>query len=71
MERIHEETKKWLDISGKNRKIFKKQPTLRGHHGTCKPNVKNPFLQILVNILKMIHAKNEEDLVENKKKMVD
>jgi hypothetical protein len=32
------------------------------------PNIKNPFHQILVNILKTLHAKNEEDPVENKNK---
>jgi hypothetical protein len=59
MERIHEGTKKWLGA------IFRKKgPTLRGHHGTCKLNVKNSFSQILVNILKILHAKNEEDPVE-------
>jgi hypothetical protein len=36
------------------------------HQGTCKPNIKNPFYQILVNILKILHAENEENLVENK-----
>jgi hypothetical protein len=45
---------------------FQKGPTLRGHQGACKPNIKNPFCQILVNILKILHAKNGEDLAENK-----
>jgi hypothetical protein len=41
---------------------------LRGYHETCKPNIKIPFHQILVNISpKKLHAKNEEDPVENKK----
>jgi hypothetical protein len=51
---------------GKNRKILKRT-TLRGHQGTCKPNIKNPFHQNLVNIPKILHAENEENPVENKK----
>jgi hypothetical protein len=47
--------------------ISKKGPTLRGHYGTCKPNIKKLFYHILVNIPKILHVKNEEDLVENKK----
>jgi hypothetical protein len=46
-----------------------KSPTLSGRHGNCKPNIKNLFFQILVNILKILHVKNEEDPVENKKKV--
>jgi hypothetical protein len=44
-----------------------KSPTLSGCHGICKPNIKNLFYQILVNIPKILHVKNEEDPVENKK----
>jgi hypothetical protein len=44
-----------------------KSPTLTGRHGNCKPNIKNLFDQILVNIPKILHVKNEEDPVENKK----
>jgi hypothetical protein len=44
-----------------------KSPTLSGRHGNCKLNIKNLFFQILVNILKILHVKNEEDPVENKK----
>jgi hypothetical protein len=40
---------------------------LSGHHGNFKPNIKNLFYQVLVNILKILHVKNEEDPVENKK----
>jgi hypothetical protein len=40
-----------------------KSPTLRGRHENCKPNIKNLFNQILVNIPKILHAKNEEDPV--------
>jgi hypothetical protein len=42
-------------------------PTLSGRHGNCKPNIKNLFYQILVNISEILHVKNEEDPVENKK----
>jgi hypothetical protein len=50
-------------------KIEKSQKslTLSGRHGNCKPNIKNVFYQILVNIPKILHVKNEEDPVENKK----
>jgi hypothetical protein len=44
-----------------------KSPTLTGRHGNCKPNIKNLFYQILVNIPKILHVRNEEDPVENKK----
>jgi hypothetical protein len=44
-----------------------KSSTLSGRHGNCKPNIKNLFYQILVNIPKILHVKNEEDPVENKK----
>jgi hypothetical protein len=44
-----------------------KSPTLSGRHGNCKPNIKNLFNQILVNIPKKLHVKNKEDPVENKK----
>jgi hypothetical protein len=44
-----------------------KSPTLSGRHGNFKPNIKNQFYQILVNIPKILHVKNEEDPVENKK----
>jgi hypothetical protein len=40
---------------------------LSGRHGNCKPNIKNLFYQILVNIPKILHVQNEEDPVENKK----
>jgi hypothetical protein len=43
-------------------------PTLGSCHGTSKPKIKNPFYQILVNIPKILHVKNEKDPVENKKK---
>jgi hypothetical protein len=43
----------------KNRKI-PKEPHF-------KPNIKNLFYKILVNIPKILHVKNEEDPVENKK----
>jgi hypothetical protein len=43
-----------------------KSPTLSGRHGNCKPNIKNLFYQILVNIPKILHVKNEEDPVEKK-----
>jgi hypothetical protein len=42
-------------------------PTLGSCHGTCKPKIKNLFYQILVNISKILHLKNEQDPVENKK----
>jgi hypothetical protein len=50
-------------------KIEKSQnsPTLSGRHGNCKMNIKNLFFQILVNISKILHVKNEEEPVENKK----
>jgi hypothetical protein len=32
----------------------------------CKPNIKNPFHQILVLTLKIIHAKNLRVRIENK-----
>jgi hypothetical protein len=54
------------DILAKIEK-FQKSPTLSGRHGNCKPNIKNLFYQILVNIPKILHVKNEEDSVENKK----
>jgi hypothetical protein len=44
-----------------------KSPTLSGRHGNFKPNIKNLFYQILVNIPKILHVKNKEDPVENKK----
>jgi hypothetical protein len=44
-----------------------KSPTLSGRHGNCKPNIKNRFYQILVNIPKILHVKNEENPVANKK----
>jgi hypothetical protein len=44
-----------------------KSPTFSGRRGNCKPNIKNLFYQILVNIPKILHVKNEEDPVENKK----
>jgi hypothetical protein len=44
-----------------------KSPTLSGRHGNYKPNIKNMFYQILVNIPKILHVKNEEDPGENKK----
>jgi hypothetical protein len=44
-----------------------KSSTLSGRHGNCKPNIKNLFYQTLVNILKILHVKNEEDPVESKK----
>jgi hypothetical protein len=44
-----------------------KSPTLSGRHGNSKPNIKNLFYQILVIIFKILHVKNEEDPVENKK----
>jgi hypothetical protein len=44
-----------------------KSNTLSGRHGNCKPNIKNLFYQILVNIPKILHVKNEEDPVENQK----
>jgi hypothetical protein len=60
----------------KNQKSYK-GPNLRGHHGTCKPNIKNCFYQISVNIPKILHAEyqedhdqDQEDSVENKKKML-
>jgi hypothetical protein len=61
-----------MDRSDISRKIKKPQKwlTLRGHHGLTKPNIKNLFNQILVLILKILHAKNEEDPLENQKKMV-
>jgi hypothetical protein len=40
---------------------------LSGRHGNFKPNIKNLFYQISVNIPKILHVKNEEDPVENKK----
>jgi hypothetical protein len=40
---------------------------LSGRHGNFKPNIKNLFNQILVNIPKILLVKNEEDPVENKK----
>jgi hypothetical protein len=40
---------------------------LSGRHWNYKPNIKNLFYQILVNIPKILHVKNEEDPVENKK----
>jgi hypothetical protein len=40
-----------------------KSPTLSGRHGNCKPNIKNLFYQILVNIPKILHVKNEEDVL--------
>jgi hypothetical protein len=40
---------------------------LSGRHGNFKPNIKNLFYQILVNIPKILHEQNEEDPVENKK----
>jgi hypothetical protein len=68
MKRIHEETKKMArgDILAKIEK-FQKNPTLSGRHGNFKPNIKNLFYQILENILKILHVKNKEDPVENKK----
>jgi hypothetical protein len=68
MKRIHEETKKMArgDILAKIEKS-QKSPTLSGHHGNFKPNIKNLFYQILVNISKILHVKNEEDPVGNKK----
>jgi hypothetical protein len=47
--------------------VFQKSPTLSGRHGNFKPNIKNLFYQILVNSPKILHVKNEEDPVENKK----
>jgi hypothetical protein len=44
-----------------------KSPTLSGRHGNFKPKIKNLFYQILINIPKILHVKNEEDPVENKK----
>jgi hypothetical protein len=41
--------------------------TLESCHGTSKLKIKNLFYQILVNIPKILHVKNEEDPVENKK----
>jgi hypothetical protein len=54
------------DISAKIEKS-QKSPTLSGRHGNFKPNIKNMFYQILVNIPKILHVKNQEDPVENKK----
>jgi hypothetical protein len=44
-----------------------KSPTLSGPHGNFKPNIKNLFYQILVHIPKILHVKNEEAPVEDKK----
>jgi hypothetical protein len=53
------------DISRKIEKSHKGS-TLRGHHGTSKSNIKNPFYQIVVFIPEILHAKTEEDPLENK-----
>jgi hypothetical protein len=53
-----------IDVMGKIEKSLK-GPTVRGDHWTCKPNIKNLFYQILVNIPKILHAENEKDPVEN------
>jgi hypothetical protein len=54
------------DILAKIEK-FQKSPPLNGRHENFKPNIKNLFYQILVNIPKILHVKNEGDPVENKK----
>jgi hypothetical protein len=50
-----------------SRKIEKSQKglTLRGHHGISKPNIKNPFYQILVLAPMILYGKNEEYPLEN------
>jgi hypothetical protein len=50
MERIHEGKKMARSDISKKIKKSQKRSTLKGHPGTSKPYIKNPFYYILVNI---------------------